>query len=422
VPDLGEYFDPRHVKGTSSRIFFRNNDGTDEIWTSDGTSEGTSRVEDVTTLDKTAVIGDTLFFSGDPTRDMLWKTTDGTSGTTVQVTTTDPGGGDGVRELEALGDRVYFSFDDADGDRDLWRSNGTPGAGERLTTGDLGPSYLTRVDDLLYFVEGSIKLWSTDGTAQDLIIDSQVREIGNFEELTAAGDSLFFTGEETITGDYKTELWFSGGSSDTSSRVYSETTAGNDLLDYGLAAVGEKIFFTTGEGDSLFSSDGTTTAEVVVDNQGDNMYELTSAGGILYFVSYDSSWQQPRLWSFNLNAQATSGGGSYSAPVLPLASLQTKVVRVTDFTSNSSVLSKRARTGVTKAIKKFTEVNSVACTGYTSGQRATASQRQLALDRARAACKVATKLAPDAVVRIKADPARGMGANFRAVRVKITGK
>jgi hypothetical protein len=108
--------------------------------------------------------------------------------------------------------------------------------------------------------------------------------------------------------------------------------------------------------------------------------------------------------------------------VLPLATVQTKVVRFTDFTSNNSVLTKKARAGVTKAIKKFTAVNSVVCTGYTSGVRATASQRKLALDRARAACKVATKLAPDAVVRIKADPARGMGANFRAVRVKITGK
>jgi ELWxxDGT repeat protein len=430
VPDIGigGYFDPRRLKATSSRLFFRNNEGDNEHWTSDGTQAGTSRVRDVTTLDRTAVLGDTLFFSGGATDDMLWKTTDGTSATTVQVTTTDPGGGDGIRDLEALGDWVYFSFAEANGDMDLWRSNGTPGPGQRLTTEDLGPRYLTRVEDLLYFVEGSIKLWSTNGTLEDdetlrkeLIIDSQTRGIGNFEELTAVGDSLFFTGEETLTGEYNAELWFSGGSSDTSSLVYSETTAGNDILDFGLAAVGDKIFFTTGEGESLFSSDGTTTAEVVVDNQDDNMYELTSAGGILYFVSYDSSWQQPRLWSFNLNSPAPTGGGSYSAPVLPLASLQTKVVRFQDFTSNSSFLSKKARAGLTKAIKKLTVVNSVVCTGYTSGVRATASQRKLALDRARLACNVARKLAPDAVVKLQADPARGTGAKYRAVRVKITG-
>jgi hypothetical protein len=151
------------------------------------------------------------------------------------------------------------------------------------------------------------------------------------------------------------------------------------------------------------------------------MYELTSAGGILYFVSYDSTWQRPRLWSFNLNTQAPPRGDSYSSPELTIASPRSKVVRFADFSGNSSILSKKARAGLTKAIKKFTAVNAVVCTGYTSGVRANASQRKLALDRARAACKIAKKLAPDAVVKLQAAAAKGTGPKFRAVRVKITG-
>jgi hypothetical protein len=268
-------------------------------------------------------------------------------------------------------------------------------------------------------------LWSTNGTLEDdgtlnkeLIIDGYVREIDNFEELTAVGDSLFFTVDETASGDRNREFWFSGGTNSTSSKLYSET-------DYGQAAVRDTLFFTAGEGESLVRSDGTTTTEVVRDIEGGKMSELTSAGGILYFVSYDSGWQPLKLWSFNLNAAAPSGGGSYSSPVsspvLPLASLRSKVVRFADFISNSSVLSKKARAGLTKAIKTFTAVNAVVCTGYTSGVRATASQRKLALDRARVACNVAKKLAPDVVVKIQAAAAMGTGPKFRAVRVKITG-
>jgi ELWxxDGT repeat protein len=420
-------FEPETLRATSNRLFFRDGNGSRKVWTSDGTSDGTVEVASsaLATLNYTAAFGETLFFGGSDKA--LWKTTDGSLSGTQRVET-PPAAGDGVRELEVVGDWLYYAFDSrrkGSGLRELWRTVGTSGTAERLTDFNSSVSKLTRVGDLLYFVEGSTKLWSTNGALQELIIDSQVREIGNFQELTPAGDSLFFTGEETITSEYNAELWFSGGSSETSSRLYSETTVGNDILDYGLAAVGDKIFFTTGEGDSLFSSDGATTTEVVVDNQDDNTYELTSAAGILYFVSFDSAWERPRLWSFNLNAQTTSGGGSYyspvSSPVLPLATLQTKVLRFEDFTSNSSVLSKRARAGIPKAVKKFTTVNTVVCTGYTSGVRATASQRKLALDRARVACNVAKKLAPDVVVKIQAAAAMGTGPKFRAVRVKITG-
>jgi ELWxxDGT repeat protein len=426
VPDLGKYFDPRHVKGTSSRIFFRNDDGTDEIWTSDGTSEGTSRVEDVTSLDNTAVIGDTLFFSGDATSDMLWRTTDGTSDTTVQVTTTDPGGEDGIREPEVLGDWVYFSFSDGVS-KDLWRSNGTPGPGERLTTEDVGSENLTVVGDLLYFTDYCCELWVSNGTQT-----TKIRSFSNVDEihdLTAVGDKLFFTVVYDQEDEEGGELWMTGGTLATTELLYNsrEYDWDSDAPEVrSSTAVEDTIFFYSSFPQALMTSNGTVAGTLQVEIGIDNDIEiaeissLRSAGGILYFVSYDSDWRST-LWSFNLNTAAPTGGGSYSAPVLPLATVQTKVVRLTGFNSDSSVLTKKARARMTKAIKKFTAVNSVVCTGFTSGVMATTSQRKLALDRARKACRFVEKLAPDVVVKLKAAPARGTGPKFRAVRVKITG-
>jgi hypothetical protein len=244
---------------------------------------------------------------------------------------------------------------------------------------------------------------------------------------------LFFTVKYVLEGSEGDELWMTGGTLATTELVYSsrEYDWNSDIPDVrSSTAVEDTIFFYSSFAQTLRKSDGTVAGtlqvEADIDNDSVNDIEIvqsssiTAAGGVLYFTTNKAGAR--KLWSFNLNTPAPTGGRSYSAPVLPLATVQTKVVRFTDFTSNSSVLTKKARAGVTKAIKKFTAVNQVVCTGYTSGVRATASQRKLALDRARAACKVSRKLAPDAVVRIKADPARGMGANFRAVRVKITGR
>jgi hypothetical protein len=305
-----------------------------------------------------------------------------------------------------------------------------------LTTEDVGSENLTVAGDLLYFTDYCCELWVSNGTQTTKIRSfSNVDEI---EDLTAVGDKLFFTVVYDQEGEEGGELWMTGGTLATTELIYNSREYEWDSDEPEVrssTAVEDTIFFYSSFPQALMTSNGTVAGTLQVEIGIDNDIEiaeissLRSAGGILYFVSYDSDWRST-LWSFNLNSQATSGGGSYSAPsgggsysapVLPLASLQTKVVRFTDLTSNSSVLSKRARAGVTKAIKKFTAVNSVVCTGYTSGVRATASQRKLALDRARKACRFVEKLAPDAVVRIKADPARGMGANFRAVRVKITG-
>jgi hypothetical protein len=372
----------------------------------------------VSSLDERVAVGETFFFRGTDKR--LWKTTDGTDAETVLVASTTASG-DGVTDIEVFGSSIYYAF--SDGTSGLWRiQRDVTGTGSRLI--DLGfyPEDLTVAGDLLYFTDGDDELWVTNGT--------ETTEIENFpgsdeiSDLTAAGDTLYF-----VTGEngYGEKLWMSDGTSVT--ELYDADE--DDNLVNGLTAVEGKIFFGLEENpQTLWTSDGTVAGtlqvEVGIDNDSLTQVDesrIISAGGVLYFTTNKAGAR--KLWSFNLNTAAPTGGGSYSSPVsspvLPLATLQTKVFRFADFTSNSSVLSQRARAGMTKAIKKFTAVNSVVCTGFTSGVMATTSQRKLALDRARKACRFVEKLAPDAVVKVKAAPARGTGPKFRAVRVKITG-
>jgi ELWxxDGT repeat protein len=419
--------EPRSLRGTSTRLFFHLrdvNNSSRKVWTSNGTSAGTVEVPSanlstVSPLDQRVAVGETFFFRGTDKR--LWKTTDGTDAETVLVAST-PASGDGVTDIEVVGSWIYYVFNDGTG-TDLWRiQRDITGTGSRLIDLGFSPEDLTVAGDLLYFTDGDDELWVTNGT--------ETTEIENFpgsdeiSDLTAAGDTLYFVIGDDGDGE---KLYMSDGTSVT--ELYDADE--DDNLVNGLTAVEGKIFFGLEENpQTLWTSDGTVAGtlqvEVGIDNDSLTQVDessIISAGGVLYFMTNKAG--ASKLWSFNLNTAAPTGGGSYSSPVsspvLPLAILQTKVFRFADFTSNSSVLSKRARAGMTKAIKKFTAVNSVVCTGYTSGVRSTASQRKLALDRARKACSLVEKLAPDVVVKLKAAPARGTGPKFRAVRVKITG-
>lgn len=93
----------------------------------------------------------------------------------------------------------------------------------------------------------------------------------------------------------------------------------------------------------------------------------------------------------------------------------------TNFIGDRSVLTAAARTGISRALAGFTNIDKVVCTGSTSGTRATAADRSLATARAKSACDLVKRLRPEVVVELKATPARGVGAPFRSVTLRISG-
>jgi ELWxxDGT repeat protein len=156
---------------------------TAELWTSDGTAAGTVRLHPFSLLGEDqstgvrphglTVAGNHLFFAakGGAEGTELW-TSDGTAAGTVLVKDIDPSGSSNPDHFVAVGSgaasRVFFSAFDPLHGVELWQSDGTS-AGTRLVQ-DIAPEDLSSAPD----------------------------------QLTVAGDQLFFTADDGAIGR---ELW-----------------------------------------------------------------------------------------------------------------------------------------------------------------------------------------------------------------------
>jgi trimeric autotransporter adhesin len=344
-----------NLTNVNGNLFFTAGDSThgEELWMSDGTGAGTKLVADVnpgstnglpdsSSPSNLAALGGTLFFSADDgTHGMeLWRT-DGT--TTSLVADTNPGSTDGVpngsspADLAVVGSFVYFAADDGNGPR-LWKSDGQ----SRGTTPvfDLSPGNLTAVGGTLYFTadDGSngTELWSTDGTTTTLAKDlfpGSVDMLPNSsfpQNLTAAGNQLFFTADDGINGR---ELWIRDAVGDTHlvRDIRPGPLGGVYNPGYGpgtsMAAAGGTLFFTADAGttgEELWKSDGTQAGTVLVKdlNSRTDSYPQNpvNVGGTLFFTVNDEV-HGTELWQSDgtlagtklvrdINTTAT-GAGSY---------------------------------------------------------------------------------------------------------------
>lgn len=225
-------------------VYFTAYDGVHgrELWTSDGTSAGTRMLKDLVPGAGDAFsrigsaemieVGGQLFFtaSGGGHGQELF-TSDGTSDGTVLVADIDPTGNGAPSGLTDLGGILYFSADDGVNGRELWKSDGTT-AGTVLVADinpadDYGgpssdPSGLTDVGGTLYFSaddgEHGEELWKSDGTISGTVLVKDIDPgfdgysgypLGSEpHELTDVGGTLFFAADSP---DHGRELWKSDG-------------------------------------------------------------------------------------------------------------------------------------------------------------------------------------------------------------------
>jgi len=190
--------------------------GPGGLWRSDGTEAGTTMVKDVSPCCYFTDANGTLYFAASrgpgPIPNELWRS-DGTEAGTTLVKAVFP------FSLTAVKGIVYFSDT-----LKLWRSNGTE-AGTTVVRGKrfggyIFPRNLTAVGRTLYFTgtdrrHGGLgvfggELWRSDGTRAGT---TMVRDIhrgkasSDPENLTAVGDTLFFTAKD---GRHGRELWRAG--------------------------------------------------------------------------------------------------------------------------------------------------------------------------------------------------------------------
>lgn len=271
------------MTAASDRLYFTSNDGVhgEELWTSDGTVEGTHMVVDLFPQASSDFYGlfpfegELLFFQSDQNERLeLWRT-DGTEvGTTLIADLYELGIKNFGASIEGvvLDQRLVF---EATGDvgSELWVSDGTL-AGTHLLV-DLAPGTahgvyggLTRVHDQLYFrgndgVHG-IELWKSDGTADGTQL---VRDIWPGDESASSIPTAFqAVGEQFMfiacTADEGCEPWISDGT-EAGTMLVQDTIEGPDNWTWfeQSASNGDLAWFTRRDPfgrPSLWTSDGTS--------------------------------------------------------------------------------------------------------------------------------------------------------------------
>ncbi len=207
----------------NGNVFFSANDGVHgaELWTSDGTEEGTIMLKDIlpgesgSTPNQFTLYNDELYFFAltEENGRQLWKT-DGTSAGTqlVQINANSPLTlATANNHLFVFKDFLYFSNYTESTGFELWQSDGTDAGTflyNDLIEGQLSssPRNLTAVNDILYFNalddDGIIKTWKTTGDGEIFIIE-EFEEIGliNPENLYEFDGDLYFSAIDPVKGE-----------------------------------------------------------------------------------------------------------------------------------------------------------------------------------------------------------------------------
>ena len=347
----------------AGRLFFTADDGSNgpELWTSDGTANGTRLVSNIHPLSSyirpsaLTVVGNQLLFLADDgtTGKELWRT-DSTLQTT-QVRDIGPGSSDGVAGSEAFlavlqtpsGERLLFTADDGVWGQELWISDGSSDRTTLLKNIRPGPqgtdiSLPTRVGNQLFFLVDAFssnpELWITDGTPVNTrLVTSFPQGATSFDfSLSALPGGKLLINRTNAQGAH--QLWVSNGTPGGTTQL-KQINPGNAAGPAGVVSsrtvVGNKLFFTANDGSKgqeLWVSDGTIPGTRLVrdirpGSPGSSPRELTAVGQQVVFWANDGSTGE-ELWISdgtepgtrqlaNLNpgsASATtpSGGGSSS--------------------------------------------------------------------------------------------------------------
>ena len=253
------------------------------------------------------------------TGDELWRS-DGTAAGTWLVFDIYSGGFSSFNvnplSLVTVGNTLFFTADDGQYGRELWKSDGTA-AGTSLVK-DLIPGKestylynLTAVNGMLYFScstdsEGS-ELWRSDGTESGTYMVKDINPGPNDadpQNFIAYNGSLFFTAKNATNG---TELWKSNGTELGTTMVKDiEPGIGSGAYfpfeEMEMTVSNNKLFFKAGIGldIELYVTTGFsfTTHRVKDINPGlssSNIKELTDVNGTLYF-SAETPTGGAELW------------------------------------------------------------------------------------------------------------------------------
>jgi ELWxxDGT repeat protein len=266
----------------NNTIFFIVRDDKDnglELWKSDGTEAGTIRVKDVWSSEQPGInnfteVDGTLFFSGYSDGVVWLFKSDTTSSERVKVKRL------GIPERAYFTDfngTLFFIGNDGSG-LGIWKTDGSETGTVRVLDNNNMKlstiSLLKYVNNTLFFVaadeSGASKLWKTDGTTLESIVDVYPGAFSGSSELVVVDTILFFTASHSFNS---TSLWKSDG-----------TTIGTNRIDTGeivvshLIATNNKLFFAgtnNSKGTELWAVDIVGSTGVTEHNKSGKKFDIS---------------------------------------------------------------------------------------------------------------------------------------------------
>jgi ELWxxDGT repeat protein len=322
VPDASAGVSPDDLAAVGGALFFagRSDGAGVELWTSDGTAGGTRLVADLWPgaagtgrepsgsshpRDFHAANGLVFFTADDGNAGReVWRT-DGTAAGTFLLKDIAPGPGTSLLPgpgFATVGNTVYFYAQDTEHGRELWRTDGTTAGTQIVADTCLGPCWGTHGEEPpavlggYLFFQGQSGLWRSDGSAAGTYLWTV--GAGFPRTLTTVGTRVYFAASDAGGSG----LWVTDNSPGTTRLVKRLSTNVNEAIREIVPFGGGIVFRASDDvhGPELWRSDGTEAGTVMVKDLAPapvhgNPAEITVAGGIVYFSASDGQGQR-ELW------------------------------------------------------------------------------------------------------------------------------
>ncbi len=263
-----------------------------QLWRSDGTRDGTAAItrfsrRGARVRSPTVWNGALYFVAADATRGAELHRTDGTLEGTELVVDLAVGAADAdIFRLAAAGDRLIFSASNAGG---TWASDGTPSGTTLVRPQIPNDQFLTsqflNAGTWTFFIETYFDLWASDGTVagtRQVLASNRVLTL-----LAAHAGNVFFT--QLNQAFDATELWISDGTVAGTRRIQADFPFHARPLN-GVEFRGELYFSSA---DEVWKTDGTSagTVRVVVFDDGISDLGVGAAGDELLVGTRSGLWR-----------------------------------------------------------------------------------------------------------------------------------
>jgi ELWxxDGT repeat protein len=320
-----------------------------ELWQTNGTSAGTSKLRSFKAKDRTTThrpeeftnYRGALFFLAEDTRfgKEIWKYSRAGGGPTMLKDITREHRVDNIYNLTVFRNQLFFMALDKEAGYEPWRSDGTARGTVRLKDINSGPGHSLSFDFKEHkgwlFFSGSADgrgrgLWKTNGTALSTV---QLKQIKADNADTSTVDLLLSLDKYLLTmaddGSHGSELWRSDGTPRGTIMVKDINPGGQGSSIASMTRFREYAFFASDDGKNgveLWKTDGTSQGTRIVRdiNKGGSShpYGITATGNTIFFVSDDGK-HGAELWVSDGTSRGTRltkdirRGAKGSSPAYP---------------------------------------------------------------------------------------------------------